>query len=557
FADWPDAAALAGAEEAAVSQWDAAKNAGDIPAMASAHDQLQDAYYDRLLAARALHDYDDITAQYAAATAETPPDVWRENTIGTAELVTNAEPGSQAWAQARQSGIRGDHVGALAGCTDDTSPHTVSSAKHDTLDPADDTRLEQLRRQNSTHTGRAGRAAAYEQAVLADINSEALVDDTTDRFHTAPGVWRNRDRPWQTCEVSGITVGDDNTPTGVVLSRTVDRNLTPTDGLPPHLHAEALNACDTTGLATAHVYAIPEGELNPTRYTVHADEPLSGAKTPLTMPDARDTLESRWGAWQDEKANPAEQKRNAGTFTWVKSPKSETGHAKNAATANTLAAYRGLSRQQAHDMITTEIAGGATPDDAVRSLYRSYNPTQDPRRQYVVFDVETNSLSPGRGEIIQTGAVVMNGRGEVTERLDSLHGIDPRAARTINTGAVDVHGIDYAQVHGRPRFRDSAAHKRLHTLLADQDTTLVAHNASFEAQYLAAHGIAAPRIVDTMHLSRKFDHDSTGAKLADFTAAHGVDYADAHNAYRDADMTARALLGFWRDQHTPVSGHRV
>lgn len=545
-----DAADVAAArEDAAADQWDAAKSAGNVATMATAHDQLQDAYYDRLLADQQLRRYDDITAQYVAASTDTTPARWRESTLGDAELVTDAALGSSEWAEARQSGIRGDHIGALTGCADDTSPHTASSAKHATIDPVDGARLEALHRQLGAHTGRAGRAAAYERHLLADAAAEAAGSDDTDGVCAAPGVWRNRERPWQTCEVSGITVGDDNTPTGVVLARTIDPGHDTAAGLPPHLHAEALNSCDTTGLPQAHVYTMRDGDFSPTMHTVHADEPLSATKTPLTMPDARDKLAARWDTWQAEKNAPGSGRRNSGTFTWTKTPKSESGHAKNAATANALAAYRGISREQAHDMISTEVAAGAKPDDAVRGLYRSYNPAHDARRRYVVFDVETNSLSPGRGEIIQTGAVVMNGRGEVTERIDSLHGIDPRAARTISTGAVDIHKIDYPQVHGRPRFRDSAAHQRLNTLLADQDTTLVAHNATFEAQYLAAHGIAAPRVIDTMQLSRKFDHDSHGAKLADFTAAHGVDYIDAHNAYRDADMTARALLGFWRDQH--------
>lgn len=536
------------AEQAAEDQWEQAKNSDDPAVTAAAHDQLQDAYYNRLVADQALGRYDDITAQYIAAGVTRQPPPWRQDQLGAAELVTDAAPGTAEHAEALQTGIRGAHVGVAAGAKDDTSKLTVTDAKNATIDPVDPEALDRQARQLAGHTGRDGRAAAYKAHQLNDQALEALDSETS--IAATPGVWRNKERPWQTAEIDAVILDDDGQPTSAMLMRTIDRRHGWPETLPPHLHAEALNALDTTGMSEATVYLSSDDHSDtPHPYLVRADEPLAGTKNPVRMPEAREQLAKRWDTWQAEKNNPAGPKLNNGTFTWTKAPKAASGHAKNAAVARDLAAYRGISQQQAHDMIAAEVAAGKKPDDAVRGLYKSYQPTADPDRKYMVFDLETNHLSAGRGEIIQTGAVVMNGRGEVTERIDQLHGIDPRAARTIGTGATDVHRIDYGAVHGRPRFRDSTARARVAELLDDPNTTLVAHNAGFETRYLAAHGIKTDRVIDTMSLSRRFDHNSPGSRLENFTATHGVAYEDAHNAYSDAEMTARALLGFWRTHH--------
>ncbi|WP_137726358.1 exonuclease domain-containing protein [Prescottella subtropica] len=533
------------AEAAAEQQWDAVKDSGAVDAISAAHDRLYSAYCDRLIADDDLGAYANESAQYAARVGElSPQPTYGGDRIGECVHLGAPPAGSEAALALRQQGIHGSHIGAAAGIADPDSPHTTTSAKLSTIGAITDDDIAAAERAHTRHTGRAGRAAAWEQATAADYT--AANPDVT--VQAAPGVWQHPDRPWQTTEITAVTSSDGMSPDGVLLVKTATATDGYGDDVPPHVRAEAANALDATGLRHADV-AVRIDDTTYRQYRIHRDEPLTGLREPATMPELRNKLDGRWQTWQTEKTNPPQKGLNSGTFAWTANPRSESGHAKNQAAAAELAAYRGISTTQAHDMISAQIAAGTPADTAIRGLYKSYNPAADRRRRFVVCDIETNSLSAGRGEIIQTGAVVMNGRGDISERIDELHGIDPRAARTIGTGAEHIHNIRYDQIHGRRTFANSQSRTRLNELLTDPNTTFVAHNAAFERSFLAANGVAADRVIDTMLLSRRFDHTSRGARLADFTASHGVEYRDAHNAYKDAHMTARALLGFWRDQH--------
>ncbi len=241
---------------------------------------------------------------------------------------------------------------------------------------------------------------------------------------------------------------------------------------------------------------------------------------------------------------PTETNSASRDYTWVMEPATEDERRNNHIAVSDLAAYRGISTEQTSEMISAEIASGTKPDDAIRGLYRKYNPAADNDRRFVVVDLTTNTPSPGCSEIVNSGIVVMTSRGEITDRINELHGIDPRAARTIGTG---THHLRYDEIHGQPQFADSRSKARLQALLDDPNTTLVAHDGSRQRQFLAANGVTAPRVIDTRHLTERIDR--SGGTLADFTAAHGIDHPAMNGAYNNALATARGLLGFWRDQH--------
>lgn len=343
-----------------------------------------------------------------------------------------------------------------------------------------------------------------------------------------------------------LTSSNGTDPDGILEVKTGADAENWANGVPLDYRPQVLDYLDATGFQYAHV-AVKIDDREYRSYRIAADEPVSGVPGDPTMAESRDKLTDVWNRWQGEKANPPEPKPNNGTFAWVKAPKSDSSVEKNRKVAAELAAYRGITHDEAHSLIATKVAAGTQPDAAIRSLYRAYDPTADTARTYVVFDTETNSLSAGKGAVIQSGAVVINGQGDVLERIDELHGIDPRAARTIGTGEEHIHQIAYRQIHGKPQFRKSHAHKRIRELLADPKATLVAHNAGFEKRFLAAAGIRVNRVIDTMTLTRRFDNHIAGAKLKNFAEAHGVAYTGAHNAHADADITARSLLSFWRN----------
>lgn len=528
---------------AAEERWEQVKGGDDVAAIAAARDVLYDAHCDYLVAADDLSAYQDQTAQYAARVAQDIDfPAYESDRLGDCVKVGEFTPGSREWLEQHQLGIGGSDVGVLLGVKDPKDLTTSTDVKLSKLTPITDEQLAEQAISTTQFTGATGRGNAWEPVIakqFADENPDLTV------MHTK-ATWRHPDRPFQQINVDALLSSNGVDPDGILEIKTGNDAAKWADGIPLGYRAQPLNYQDATGFKYAYV-AAQINDRDYRCYRIDFDEPVSGVEGDPTFAQSRDRLEGYWTKWQEEKANPPAPKQNSSTFAWVKNPKAESSVAKNRKVAAELASYRGISNDDAYAMIQKEVAAGAAPDAAVRGLYRSYDPTTDTDRRYLVFDTETNSLSSGKGEVIQSGAVLMNGRGEVFERIDELHGLDPRAARTVGTGAGDIHQIRYEQIHGKPQFRQSTAHRRVGELLADPKVTMVAHNAGFEKRFLAASGIRADRIIDTMNLSKRFDHHVDGAKLEQFVTAHGVEYRNGHNAYADADMTARGLLGFWRD----------
>jgi DNA polymerase III epsilon subunit family exonuclease len=157
---------------------------------------------------------------------------------------------------------------------------------------------------------------------------------------------------------------------------------------------------------------------------------------------------------------------------------------------------------------------------------------------FVVLDFETTGLSPRRGEILETGAVRVEG-GRVVATLDALS----RPSRPIPARASEVHGITEADVAACPPFREVLP--ALVEFLAD--AVLVAHHARFDTSFLAAalRREGRPPLTNhvwcTVRLSRRLFPELERHDLGSLCLTHGLRRRAAHRALDDARATAELL----------------
>lgn len=158
---------------------------------------------------------------------------------------------------------------------------------------------------------------------------------------------------------------------------------------------------------------------------------------------------------------------------------------------------------------------------------------------WVVVDVETSGMKPAVDRVLSVAAVVLDDDGEVVEEFTTLlnPGVDP--------GPVHVHGLTPALLAGKPRFADVAA--ELGRVL--EGRTVVAHNAAFDASFLAAEarraGLQPPlqQYVCTLDLAGRLHLSTRDLKLATLAMHFGVEQRAAHDAHDDALVLAGVFSG--------------
>jgi DNA polymerase III epsilon subunit family exonuclease len=159
---------------------------------------------------------------------------------------------------------------------------------------------------------------------------------------------------------------------------------------------------------------------------------------------------------------------------------------------------------------------------------------------YVVFDLETTGLSPGRDGICEIGAVrvvdlVPAGTFETL--------VDP--GRPLPAGVAALTGIRERDLRGAPRA--PAAVRRFLTFAGD--SVLVAHNARFdvgfvdrEVERLEGRRLAAP-VLDTVWLARRLlAGRAARVSLRSLSHFFGTSVEPCHRALPDAQATAEALV---------------
>lgn len=151
--------------------------------------------------------------------------------------------------------------------------------------------------------------------------------------------------------------------------------------------------------------------------------------------------------------------------------------------------------------------------------------------RFVAFDLETTGIVPGVDRIVEIGAVrFVNGSPDAI--FATL--VDPQIP--IPPAASNVNKITDSMVQGKPLIAS------LLPAFAEfcQDDVMVAHNASFDSQFLAAdivkHEGPAPKglVMDTFALAKRVYPGLLNYKLGTLVQHLNIQATDFHRAEADA-----------------------
>lgn len=155
--------------------------------------------------------------------------------------------------------------------------------------------------------------------------------------------------------------------------------------------------------------------------------------------------------------------------------------------------------------------------------------------RYVVFDLETTGFSPEFAEIIEIGAVRMEG-GKPTDRFQSY----VKPLRGIPARITELTGITVRHTMNAP-YVDEVLSDFLSFI---DDDILVAHNASFDCRFVctvcAFLGYSFNNtVIDSLKLARKYIK-AENYKLKTLKKMLGIRLA-SHNALDDCIVAGRVV----------------
>lgn len=169
----------------------------------------------------------------------------------------------------------------------------------------------------------------------------------------------------------------------------------------------------------------------------------------------------------------------------------------------------------------------------------------------VCLDLETTSLDPASGDIIEVAAVAFDweSRQELT-RFVAL--TKPR--HPIPDIVTSLTGITQTMVADKPFFgaiRDEVIK------FIEPDDVIVAHNADFDVQFLAHHGVTLPNLIwDTFRLAWVAWPEAESYNLGMLCRQLGVPPSQEHRALADVLLTWELLQHIRDTLVTPDSDSR-
>jgi DNA polymerase-3 subunit epsilon len=164
----------------------------------------------------------------------------------------------------------------------------------------------------------------------------------------------------------------------------------------------------------------------------------------------------------------------------------------------------------------------------------------------IVLDTETTGLNPGDGHrIIEIGCIELFKRRSTGNRFHTY--LNPQ--RTIDQGAIDVHGLDNAFLADKPLFASIADD----FLRFVEGAELIIHNAPFDVGFINAElrRLGADKlaisdycsVLDTLALAKK-KHPGQRNNLDALCKRYGVNnsHRELHGALLDAEILADVYL---------------
>ncbi len=167
---------------------------------------------------------------------------------------------------------------------------------------------------------------------------------------------------------------------------------------------------------------------------------------------------------------------------------------------------------------------------------------EGPAPEYVAFDLETTGLSAESDRIVEVGAVRFDASGRELATFERL--VNP--LRPSGAAARAVHGISDVELAGA-ETAEAVLSEFVGFLGDPAGTTLLAHNASFDAGFLgrelARLGRPMPGhdVVDTLALARRRWPEQRSHKLDTLARQLGLDPHGPHRALADS----RRVRGLW------------
>lgn len=160
------------------------------------------------------------------------------------------------------------------------------------------------------------------------------------------------------------------------------------------------------------------------------------------------------------------------------------------------------------------------------------------KERYVIFDLETTSLNPRFGEIIEFGAIIV----EDNLVIDKIQ-FFVKPSKPISKFTTELTGISQKMLDEQYKF-DNQKDAIEEILNIFQDYTLVAHNASFDIGYINEKmfqfnlGQLKNQIVDTLIIARHLFPFSNSYRLEVVSKKLNVFYDSsiAHRADYDAEV---------------------
>lgn len=179
----------------------------------------------------------------------------------------------------------------------------------------------------------------------------------------------------------------------------------------------------------------------------------------------------------------------------------------------------------------------------------------------IAVDLETSSLTPLKGEILEIGIVEIRGTDPLQwPRFSMRFDLSSELARSLGTGAEHIHGISAHELIGLPKISDPEIQKTLQSYLCT-GRRLISHNSSFEFRWLSQYvdgffeanynRMGMQTSIDTGVLckfafSLAGGRGATGNSLRATIETLGLGYMEAHRAQADAAMAALSAHGMLR-----------
>lgn len=162
----------------------------------------------------------------------------------------------------------------------------------------------------------------------------------------------------------------------------------------------------------------------------------------------------------------------------------------------------------------------------------------------IVFDTETTGLDPANGDrIVEIGCVELINHlptGRVYHQY-----LNPE--RSMSAEVIAVHGLTEQFLSDKPKFSEIADE---FLAFIGSDSSLVAHNASFDMKFLNAElgwigkaPLSADRVVDTLLIAKK-KFPGARVNLNELCKRFGVDNSarTVHGALLDSELLAEVYL---------------